>query len=221
MSLASGTYWLDFGTLQVHEAAANLIAVLAFPELAANSPVLDHHYRAICAWAVRRRLENQPALAEEIQPLRPSNLLLDVDQIEQAMEAVKVRIEHRLVAGRIAMPFLIRAESGPQAVVLPESVTELSLNQVAGFHAERAGMSDVQNIKNRIWYPSLPVIHVAAALELAHEAAANLQSMPILDVLTVSREIIEWVVRRAEAFEPWVGKMGFRKQSALIKFRLS
>jgi hypothetical protein len=62
----------------------------------------------------------------------------------------------------MTIPFLLRADSGATPP-LSQGIKRLSLNEMAAFVAEDAGQVDPINIERRVWAPSRPVIHLAAA----------------------------------------------------------
>jgi hypothetical protein len=89
----------------------------------------------------------------------------------------------RMIAGRMGIGFLKEAVTGR----VPEGLKRLSINELAELVRDDAGYSEPENVEARIWRPSLPVIHLATALQvLLH-----------LSVL-LGRGVIELVIRTAE-----------------------
>ena len=110
------------------------------------------------------------------------------------------RLGERLVAARMAIPFLQRAEPG-QAPALPETIKRLSLNEMAAFVLDDAGQSDAGNLERRYWAPSRPVIHLAAAAAATGQALQKAGAPLSLELLLLWRDLIEGIVQRAQAYE--------------------
>src|SRR5262249_13708644 len=84
---------------------------------------------------------------------------------------------------------------------LPSKIKRLSLNQMAEFVMEAAGQSDANNVKNRYFVPSRPVIHLAAAAAVLGQAIRKRGVRPGLEDILRCRELIEAIVQEAETFE--------------------
>jgi hypothetical protein len=131
------------------------------------------------------------------------------------------RLGERLVAARMAIPFLQKAELGA-APALPETIKRLSLNEMAVFVLDDAGQSDAGNVERRYWAPSRPVIHLAAAMAVTGQALQK-AGVPLgLELLLLWRELVEGIVQRAQAYEELIARdPAFPvKADALIKVRV-
>jgi hypothetical protein len=71
----------------------------------------------------------------------------------------------RMAAAHVAIALLQNAIG--HRPNLPDSVERLSLNQLSEFAMGEANQSSPENFETRIWRPSLPVIHLAAAVAVA------------------------------------------------------
>lgn len=67
-----------------------------------------------------------------------------------------------MLAAKMAIAFLQEVELGP-AFQLPKNVKRMSINQLSEMLYEETGHMEIENIANRIWRASIPVIHLAAA----------------------------------------------------------
>jgi len=126
-----------------------------------------------------------------------------------------------MVAGRMAMAFLQRAELG-SAHRLPKGLKRLSLNEMAAYVSEDAGQADTTNVLNRIWRPSRPVIHLAAAAARIGQRLHQLGQPTRLESFLFSRELVEKVVTDAERLRGLIAKdPEFPvKVDQLVQFRL-
>ncbi|MGC2223474.1 MAG: hypothetical protein WA624_14510, partial [Methylocella sp.] len=95
-------------------------------------------------------------------PVKLQHVFRDAKVIDRETNFVARRLGERLVAGRMAIPFLQKAELGRQPQ-LPSAIKRLSVNQMAEFVLDDIGHTDPNNVKRRVWAPSRPVIHLAAA----------------------------------------------------------
>jgi hypothetical protein len=132
------------------------------------------------------------------------------------------RISERMVAGRMAVPFLWHAELG-DAFLLPRGIERLSVNQMAEYVLDYAGQADPVNVEKRLWAPSRPVIHLAVAMALLAQNLKKIGRTPCPELFLLSREFIEAVVRQAEALERLIADdPKFRvKTEQLIRVRLA
>jgi hypothetical protein len=96
-------------------------------------------------------------------------------------------------------------EAAGAVINLPGGMTRLSLNQLAELVAEDAQQSP-ENVETRIWRPSIPVIHIAAALENIMIDADRLGNGQISwgDILA-SRDLVEEIIEKSDMIEGLVG----------------
>ena len=85
--------------------------------------------------------------------------------------------------------------------------------------ADEAGYTEPENVEARIWRPSLPIIHVAAAIQVLLQANPSIHTGD----LVTNRPLIEWVIRTAEEYEHLFARSRYRGIDAgkLIKIRLA
>ena len=113
------------------------------------------------------------------------------------------RLHGRMVAARMAYPFLMGAQKG-EVPRLPAGVKRLSINAMSELVLEDAGYSDPENVETRIWRPSRPVIHLASAVQ-NYLHLIEIEELGLYWLLT-RREVIENVLRNAEYCEALVGR---------------
>jgi hypothetical protein len=155
-------------------------------------------------------------------PVKLQYVFHDAKRVDRDFQFVGRRISERMVAGRMAVPFLWHAELG-DAFLLPRGIERLSVNQMAEYVLDYAGQADPVNVEKRLWAPSRPVIHLAVAMALLAQNLKKIGRTPCPELFLLSREFIEAVVRQAEALERLIADdPKFRvKTEQLIRVRLA
>jgi len=105
----------------------------------------------------------------------------------------------------MAIPFLQKAELGRQPQ-LPSAIKRLSVNQMAEFVLDDIGQADPNNVKRRVWAPSRPVIHLAAAATMIGQELRRKGIQTGFEYLLLCRELIEAIVLRAKLLEEIIAK---------------
>ena len=150
------------------------------------------------------------------QPIKPIYAFRTQSEINRDLRTLSRRHRDRMIAGRMAIAFLQKAQGITPK--LPEPAGRLSINALSALIAEDADYADPENVETRIWRPSLPVLHLAAAVQILLSAA------PVhVGHLVNSRPWIEWVVRAAEEYEDLFARSRYRgiDASRLIRIRLA
>lgn len=195
-------YTIDMTKLQPYEAAALVLTLLAEAPRGEPGTSLDQRFGEVCAYVIHHIAQANPNWAEEHQLLRPMHALIPLAGASEAGKRVATALEHRLIAGRMAMAF-IDAEVLGKSARLPSGVKRLSQNEMARFVSEGSETATEANVKNRSFYPSLPVIHLSAALALFRLLLAIPQEeAPLIDRLIGDMGLLRALVLTAEALEP-------------------
>jgi hypothetical protein len=85
-----------------------------------------------------------------------------------------------------------------------------------------ARYTDPENVETRIWRPSLPVIHLATAVQVMLQIAEPTVGPLGLEALLLDREIIELVIRTAQYHESVIVQSRLRVDpEKLIRVRLT
>ena len=188
----------DFNRLEVYEAGALLVTLLAYPD--ASEEAQGHVHASLCTHALRARSELEPEWAIEPQPIKPIYTLRSQRDCNRALRTLERCLRDRMVAGRMAIAFLKEALRG-QVPALPAGVKRLSLNQLSELVLGDTQFTDPDNVETRFWRPSLPVIHFCSAIQVFLSLAeADVGPIP-LEALLLNREVIELIVRTAEYHE--------------------
>jgi hypothetical protein len=212
-------HYIDFNRLEVYEAGAFLVSLLAYPrESEEDDKRRCGVFTSLCACAIRGRAEADPDWAAAPQLVKPVYTSRTDRDSDRDLRTLPRLLRDRMIAARTAYSFLEEAETG-EAPELPSSVKRLSINEISELVLEDAGYSDPENVETRIWRPSLPVIHLASAVHnYLHLDAEALGHGPLLN----RRDVIEYVIRNAEYFEVLIGRSRRLRVNAdrLVRFRL-
>ena len=211
---------ISFQSNEVYECGAMLVAVLAYPVEDKDDNRRAETHASLCRHAIEFQYLSNPDDWSP-KPVKLQYVFRDAKIAERETKLAARRLGERLVAARMAIPFLQRSELG-QAPTLPSAIKRLSLNEMSAFVLDDAGQSDAGNVKRRYWAPSRPVIHLAAsALSIGQEL--NKAGVQLgLELLLFWRELVEGIVQRAQLYEELIaGDKAFPvKADDLIKVRI-
>jgi hypothetical protein len=154
---------IDRHRLDVHEAGALLVTLLAYPD--ANDETRGDVHASLCSHALRVRSEIEPDWAIRPQAIKPIYLLRSQRDCNRALRTLERRVRDRMVAGRMGIAFLKEALPG-HLPILPPGMKRLSINQLAELVLDDTQLTDPDNVETRIWRPSLPVIHLCSAVQI-------------------------------------------------------
>lgn len=171
-----------------------LISLLAFPgdseeeiRAAAHASLCHHALRAVC--------EFTPDWALHPQAIKPLYALRTSQEVRKDLRTLRRRLRDRMAAGRMAIGFLKFAISDPTT----KPAERVSINQMARLVVlEDTRQTDPDNVETRVWRASLPVIHIASAIQLFLQLAAPTIGRLGLETFLFNRWVIECVVEAAE-----------------------
>ena len=200
---------LSLGSGPAYEAGAVLLSALAWPELVADQAAMGERHAALCQYGVRLLAAADEEWARSPQPIKPIYLSVAEHQVQRVRRELFLRLAQRLAAARMVIPFLQEASGAPAR--LPRGMSRLSLNSLAEVAANDLNLSDAGNVGTRVWRPSRPVIHIAAAIEVASEMEAREgRTFSVLDVM-LREEVIRWVVDTSNSYLQLLSQnVGFR-----------
>jgi hypothetical protein len=178
-----------------------LLAALAYPS-GSNASSRRELRTSLCA-AHLSTLHSGETDTAVIIPLKPAYVFRREQTIKKEMKTLERRLRDRSIAARMFRGFW--QEAAGAVINLPGGMTRLSLNQLAELVAEDAQQSP-ENVETRIWRPSIPVIHIAAALENIMIDADRLGNGQISwgDILA-SRDLVEEIIEKADMIEGLIG----------------
>src|SRR4051812_19738083 len=103
-------HWIDFDKLTVYEAGALLVTLLAYPDGAED--LRSQVHASLCACTLRAMGESDIDWAISPQALKPIYLLQTEKEIKRSFRQIKRRLRDRMVAARMAYPFLQEVHQG-------------------------------------------------------------------------------------------------------------
>ncbi len=102
---------IDFDQLEVYEAGALLLTWLAYPhENKEDDERRGRVHTALCACALRAKCEMDPVWANSPQSVKPIYLCQTERDLNRSLRTLPRRLRDRMVAARMAYPFLKEAE---------------------------------------------------------------------------------------------------------------
>jgi hypothetical protein len=106
-------YSIDLNRLEVYEAGALIVSLLAYPgESEEDDQRRCGAFTSLCACALRRRPETEPDWATQSQLVKPVYTLQTERDCNRGLRTLRLRLHERMVAARMAYPFLIEAQTG-------------------------------------------------------------------------------------------------------------
>jgi hypothetical protein len=195
---------ISFQKNEVYECGASLVAILAYPVDDKDDSRRGEIHASLCRHAIECQYLSNPDDWRP-KPVKLPYAFRDAKTAERETKFAARRLGERLIAARMAIPFLQRSELG-QLPDLPKIIKRLSLNEMAAFVLDDAGQSEAGNVERRYWTPSRPVIHLAASTEAIGQALKKAGFRLCLAHLLICRELVERIVQRAQAYEELIGR---------------
>jgi hypothetical protein len=218
---------IDLKRTGLFEAGAVLVAVLALPsgdEVSRGSLVTS-----LCHLILKGVFLANGEDGASNQPIKPIYAFRTESELKRDLKILQRLLRDRMIAAQMALPLLMRAE-GFLPSKLPEGLSKLTLDELAVWAitkvpelAEADSPMESSNIETRIWRPSLPVIHIAAAVAVTmQEAARDGRGKIEIGHLLTHRWIVEQVIDRSVQYAKLIeaGNVLPGKPIALIKIRL-
>lgn len=189
-------YRIDQRGQQPYESGALLLTLLAFPKETADDQKFAELHCALCAAALTERARDDGPWSNAHQFIKPIHFALPPKQVAAALRTFNRRMRDRMIAGRIANAIIFNAAGlNPK---LPKGCEGFSIKQLIRMALDDVGQLDAENAEQRIWRASLPVAHLAGAVQqylnrkdnAAHEVSYG-------DILFNRRNAVGDIVRQA------------------------
>jgi hypothetical protein len=134
--------------------------------------------------------------------IKPGYLLMEAGDVSRSVSATARRLGQALTVARAARPFVGKALHGSPPP-LPRPVSRLSLNAVIPFVLGDESETDPHNFEQRVFRRTLPVLHLAVALEHAIDAveAAAGRSPGLEELFWMADHFLPWLVERGMTLE--------------------
>src|SRR5215469_334097 len=192
IGLIMNQFLIDLDNVEIYEAGALLITLLAYP--GEKEEVWARVHASLCSYALCTKAASEPDRQAVPQPIKPIHAFRSEEDISRDLRTLDRRMRDRIIAGRMGIGFLKEVVTRQ----VPEGLKRLSINELAELVLEDAGYSEPENVETRIWRPSLPVIHLATAFRLLLQPGEP-ESRPIgYKALLLDRNVIERLIHTAE-----------------------
>jgi hypothetical protein len=203
------TVTIELSKLEPYEAAAQLFAVIAYPDSQKDRVRFSD---AICGWVLGELAQDDPEWASAPQPTKPRYwLAFAKGTTVEIAKGLRVINRQRVIAAKMAAQryeeYRLFAMEGrePGWAQRPTSGKVIDAISMDLMHPERRatrgrkgkGTVDGENVTSRVWTPSRPVLHLCLALHQAvHVLSPNQQELNFGDFLT-SKTPIAGIIREA------------------------
>src|SRR3984893_12579829 len=179
-------------------------------------------HASLCNYALKVRSAIEPDWTIVPQPIKPFYAFRSERDCNRDLRTLVRRWRDRMVAGRMGIAFLKQALPG-QVLVLPPTVKRLSINQLAELVVDDTQSAGSHNIETRIWRPSLPVVHLASAIQVYLTLREADTPLIGLETLLLNRAMIESVILGAAYHETLMAQSRHRRfdLEKMIKIRLA
>ena len=215
-------YSIGGSELTDYERSATVLTLLACPIDTEDENRRCEIFDWLCGRAVKLKMERDPSWAGKTQSIKPSHVVSAARQTGTDFGPIGKRLRDRMVAAKIAMPFLQQTQTG-KAPELPPGVKRLSLNEMCEFCLVDSNQSDQCNVETRIWRPSRPVIHLACAIAVMINDLERLGFPLTFDDLLMHWTFTRDILHLAQSYEEVVVKSPglYIPPSDLIRIRIA
>lgn len=148
----------DFAVTEPYEIAATLFSLIAYPPSQYKSDKIDLCMMGLITKYLHWKRRTDDTWASSYQKIKPIFLDLKESQFEQIEKKFDETLQDRLNATFIAKRWLEEAKN-------PESIQRPTIQAFIDELADYEGISDIDNLRARVWRKSIPVIHLSMALE--------------------------------------------------------
>ncbi|MEO3475903.1 hypothetical protein AAFN86_28900 [Roseomonas sp. CAU 1739] len=194
----------DLAQVDVYEAQAALLALIAWPEDAPGSDGQSEAQVALVSRMFRTATEADPTFAHKRILVRLVYVQNDTNKMISMADRTYERLNRNLVALRILRPFAQQALFGENAPPLPVDLAQLSLNAATAWVTTRApGSPDPHSFEHKVVRPLYPVLHLGMALDMIlHNVEQARGNPPKPEVLMTDPELMRDMIDLARHLEP-------------------
>jgi hypothetical protein len=155
-------YDLDPNEMEPFEIGAYLFAILAFPE---DPERIEAAVTANCSAYLRAYAKMDPVVGRALFNRHPRYFNINDPEARREPRTFQRRLSDRAIAGKMALGFFEEGLTGQRAT-LPAGMASLSLNELSKLVQPESGISDPDMVGRRMWRKSVPVIHLASAMQV-------------------------------------------------------
>ena len=208
---------IDLKNLAVYEAGAVLLTTLLFSEPGDTDDDRGGIHASLCKWAIGMRSHSDGEWAQSPALIKPYYATWPEATMNRDIKRMNKRMRNRMIAAKIVIPFLKQTETG-QPVASELDVSRLTINKMAEHVLPLSNETEVANLKSRVWAPSRPVLHLAAAVEALRQRFEKLGEVMSYEDMLWQKDLIAHLVRKATSYIPLFEKASKNK---LLKLDIS
>lgn len=187
-------YVLDPSQQQVYEIGAQLLILLAFPAETSDPTLFAELYTSLCTEALIERSRTDPEWANQHQWIKPVHFCVPPAAVKANLRTMRTRVRHRLIAGHMANAIVFEAAGFNPT--LPGGCESFAVGQLIKMALRDTGQFEAKNAVQRIWRPSLPAIHLCAAVQAYLQRGDNRQTGVSWGDFIFDLDAIVWIMDR-------------------------
>jgi hypothetical protein len=197
------------------EVGARFFATIAHPD---NPNERERYQLALGRWYVLKRVQRDAEFAGKLHFITPAIFKYSDQDCVRVLNRGNKKLEHRFAATRfLVMPHLRDVKLKPLQVEKDGEFFIPTLNKMTLVAMEEVGWigkaKSIPTFKSKIWAPSRPVVHAAAAYELwCYHAARTFPVEQQVDAYFIELclehpSTIATLIQKAEAFRLKLGEI--------------
>lgn len=214
---------LDFSQLEPYEVGAMIATWMCWPNVD-DDTIRAERFRELCGWSFRQLVGRHPGGESVPWAVKPIYAWVKPTLFDYGSKEFGKRLARMFSFGHDAVVFLKAAQTGREDELFP-GMKKLTLSSLLDSRADAAATGgrpplDAANFR-RLWRPSLPVIHIAAAWQVVQQDYDRAGRVIDQQGFFYDRGMIEDWVREAHRIEPFALKAFPEIGDAQIRFRLA
>jgi hypothetical protein len=146
---------------------AKVLAVLAFPEFASEPVWINRCADRLCRGVIEVCDRDDQPRFDAMEPAQPARAKATLRDFERAYRNSSRRVQNRMAAAQMVMPFF------REALGLPKSqsplVSQLSRHEMADLALSDMLEKNPNRIRSPVWARTQPVLHIATAAAIYDE----------------------------------------------------
>jgi hypothetical protein len=211
----------NLNDLEIYEIGTALAAILACPPGVGDDEKRSRYQIVLCAEALRAKYGWDEEWRNKPQHIKPIYAFHPLRAVKRDINTINRQLQNRLHAAHVAIAFLKQAETGQTPPDFPKDAKQLSINEMVRTLTFSEKI-DIDNFETRIWRPSLPVIHLAAAFAINTAIEQKAGKKTSLGDIIFNQEMISDIIHKAELYESLLLKSKLRlNKKNLVRIRLA
>jgi hypothetical protein len=212
----------DFSQFQPYEIGAMIATWMCWPGVD-DDVIRANRFNEMCGWSFHQLVARNPG--SEILPwsVKPIYVSVKSSNFDYGSKEFAKRLARMFDFGHQSMVFIKAEATGKEE--LPSCMKKLTLSALLDARADADAVrgrpiTDAANFR-RLWRPSLPVIHIAAAWQVQLQIYARAGRVVDAHAFFHDHAVIEDWVRQAHEIEPFALRAFPDIGDEQVRFRLA